>query len=143
MNEMCGEKIDAKHTTNLRQDVEAYCSLRNHRAQATFNLMMRMAPAALAAVRQEFFARSDSVNLEEFIYIMSKHLVVQNHYNTSPEFKVISNTSEQMEFASSMHELFKEIDMNGDGTLEWEEFTKLTVEKARLLNKKIYSNRYT
>jgi len=41
-----------------------------------------------------------------------------------------------MEFASSMHELFKEIDLNGDNILQWEEFTKLTVAKARLLNKK-------
>eukprot|EP01034_Spumella_vulgaris_P022221 gene22221-28335_t len=35
-----------------------------------------------------------------------------------------------------MYELFKDIDVNGDGQLEWQEFTSFTVEKANLLNKR-------
>ena len=97
-----------------------YSKLRNAREQATFNLMMRMAPTALAAVRQEFFVRNDIVNLNEFIYIMTKHLLFQSR----PEPITISSV-EQRDFVSDMYELFKEVDMNGDGSLEWEEFTKV------------------
>eukprot|EP01041_Mallomonas_annulata_P000978 gene978-1912_t len=113
-----------------------YSKVRNIRSQATFNLMMKMAPSALASVRQEFHVRNDRVTLEEFIYIMSKHLIIQNSRNEC----TITISHEQLEFASSMNEIFKEVDMNGDGYLEWEEFTKLTVEKASTLNKRYAVN---
>jgi WD40 repeat protein len=107
-----------------------YSKLRNEREQATFNLMMRMDPSALATIRQEFYNRSDSVSLTEFIYIMSKHLIdIGNEFSCS-----VRNKQEQRNFVSDMHELFKEVDVNGDGLMEWEEFTKFTVEKASLLN---------
>ena len=109
-----------------------YSKLRNAREQATFNLMMRMDPDALAAIRQEFFKRNDAVSLIDFIYIMSKHLIDF----TSEDRKSIRNTREDRDFVMDMSELFKEVDVNGDGMMEWEEFTKFTVEKASLLNQK-------
>lgn len=36
-------------------------------------------------------------------------------------------------------ELFKDIDVNGDGNLEWQEFTTYVVEKANILNKRLKS----
>jgi hypothetical protein len=45
-------------------------------------------------------------------------------------------SKEQREFASNMYELFKDIDVNGDGDLEWMEFTSFTLEKANQLNQK-------
>ena len=36
-----------------------------------------------------------------------------------------------------MYELFKDIDVNGDGDMEWEELTKFIVEKANMLNNKV------
>eukprot|EP01035_Chromulina_nebulosa_P019421 gene19421-25299_t len=43
-------------------------------------------------------------------------------------------TDEQKEFALNMYELFKDIDVNGDGDLEWQEFTTFTVDRANLLS---------
>jgi WD40 repeat protein len=109
-----------------------YSKLRNAREQATFNLMMRMDPEALSAIRQEFFRRDDSVSLIDFIFIMSKHLIDF----TNEDRKISRSTQGEREFVMDMHELFKEVDVNGDGMMEWEEFTKFTVEKASLLNKR-------
>mgnify|MGYP003384901659 CR=1 FL=1 len=108
-----------------------YSNMRNARAQATFNLMMRMAPNALQAIRQEFYARSDSVCLTEFVHIMSKHLF--NNQNDETSSSKVKN-QDLRSFCSDMYELFKEVDVNGDGDMEWDEFTKFTVEKASSLN---------
>lgn len=104
-----------------------YSKLRHSREQATFNLMMRMDPSALSAIRHEFYNRDDSVALTEFIYIMSTHLI---------DAKLNRNEQDKRNFVSDMNELFKEVDVNGDGLMEWEEFTKFTVEKASLLNQR-------
>jgi WD40 repeat protein len=109
-----------------------YSKLRNAREQATFNLMMRMDPDALSEIRQEFFRREDSVSLIDFIYIMSKHLIDF----ANDDRKMSRSSKEERDFVMDMHELFKEVDVNGDGMMEWEEFTKFTVEKASLLNKR-------
>jgi WD40 repeat protein len=93
--------------------------------------MMKMNPAALTNIRKEFFAREDEISLEEFIYIIQKHLV-----NKPGDDSFVMETPDQREFGLNMYELFKDIDVNGDGMLEWQEFTSFTVEKANLLNKR-------
>lgn len=110
---------------------QKYADLRNEREKATFSMMMKMNPDALTNIRKEFFARQDSITLDEFIYIIQKHLV-----NRPGEEGFHMETPEQREFGINMFELFKDIDVNGDGQLEWQEFTSFTVEKANLLNKR-------
>jgi WD40 repeat protein len=110
----------------------AYSKLRNAREQATFNLMMRMDPSALAKIRQEFYSRNDEVSLTDFIYIMYRHLIEL----AEPDSVISQKHQDTRSFVSDMNELFKEVDVNGDGMMEWEEFTKFTVEKASLLNQK-------
>jgi len=105
-----------------------YSRLRNQREQATFAMTMRMDPSALANIRKEFFARQDEVTLEEFIYIVELHLNKSDKQETEEEHR---------EFVANMSELFKDIDVNGDGMMEWSEFTTFTVEKANILNKKM------
>ena len=51
----------------------------------------------------------------EFIYIIQKHLV-----NKNGEDQFVMETPEQREFGLNMYELFKDIDVNGDGMLEWQ-----------------------
>jgi hypothetical protein len=116
-----------------RQQAEQdhYSKLRSDREKATFSMMMKMNPDALTNIRKEFFARRDSVTLDEFIYIIQKHLV-----NKKGDDSFVMETPEQREFGTNMYELFKDIDVNGDGQLEWQEFTSFTVEKANLLNKR-------
>ena len=106
-----------------------YSSLRKAREAATFTLMRMMDPSALDAIRKEFFAREDSVGLEEFIYLIEKHLL-------SAKGAVSGKRLGKEEFTDIMYELFKDIDVNGDGDMEWEELTKFIVEKANTLNSK-------
>lgn len=92
-----------------------YAALRNEREKATFSMMMKMNPDALTEIRKEFFAREDSITLDEFMYIMQKHLVNRKGDNT-----FVMETPEQREFGINLYELFKDIDINGDGNLEWQ-----------------------
>lgn len=122
---MAVEKLHA----HMKQD--AYSELKNEREKATFSMMMKMNPEALTNIRKEFFARRDSVTLDEFMYIINKHLI-----NKKGDDRFIMESADQREFGTNMYELFKDIDVNGDTMLEWQEFTSFTVEKANLLNKR-------
>lgn len=104
-----------------------YSKLRNNREKATFFLMMHMSPEILTNIRKEFFVRGDVIKVNEFIYIINKHLVMN----------VTDESKESNEFCLSMFELFKEIDVNGDGDLEWQEFTAFTVDRANVLTTKL------
>jgi len=108
---------------------QVYSKLRKERETATFILMRMMDPNSLDAIRKEFFAREDSVGLEEFIYLIEKHLLSAKAAASGPSYT-------KQEFTDIMFELFKDIDVNGDGDMEWEELTKFIVEKANLLNSK-------
>lgn len=129
LSAMIKEVENFKKSQQAEQD--AYSKLRSDREKATFSMMMKMNPEALTNIRKEFFARMDSVTLDEFIYIIQKHLV-----NRKGDDSFVMETPEQREFGTNMYELFKDIDVNGDGQLEWQEFTSFTVEKANLLNKR-------
>jgi hypothetical protein len=112
---------------------ELYSKLRNEREKVTFSMMMKMNPEALTAVRKEFFMREDAVKLHEFMYIIEKHLSGPIQDDST----LFMQTAEKREFGLNMCELFKEIDVNGDGDLEWMEFTQFVVEKANILNKRL------
>ena len=114
-----------------KQDPTGYYSkVRQDRERATFTLMLKMDPDTLQAIRKEWFVREDEVQLDEFIYIVDKHLLKSTESN-SLTYK------EKREFGSNMYELFKEVDVNGDGAMEWEELAKFIVEKANQLNKSV------
>ena len=97
---------------------EIYSKLRNDREKTTFSMMMKMNPEALTAVRKEFFMREDRVKLPEFIFIIQRHLS-GGALTLDSDFHSI-DTDEKREFGLNMCELFKEIDVNGDGDLEWQ-----------------------
>jgi hypothetical protein len=88
-----------------------YNKLRSAREKATFTLMMKLAPTELLALRKEFFAREDELNLEDFLYIIELHLVKD------------MPAKEKHEFMSCMYEFYKEVDVNGDGNMEWYEYS--------------------
>ena len=92
-----------------------YAGIRNEREKATFAMMMRMNPEALTEIRKEFFARRDAITLDEFMYIMNKHLL-----NRKGDDSFVMETAEKREFGLNLYELFKDIDINGDGNLEWQ-----------------------
>ena len=91
------------------QKMNEYSAIRSEREKATFSMMMKMNPDALTAIRKEFFAREDAITLDEFMFIINKHLI------NNGEDKFEMETPEQREFGANMFELFKDIDINGDG----------------------------
>ena len=96
-------------TAKLQQLVaqDEYSKVKNEREKATFNMMMRMNPTALTNIRKEFFAREDEITLEEFIYIINKHLI-----NKPGDHSFVMETPEQRECGINMYELFKDIDIS-------------------------------
>ena len=114
-----------------RDKLEAYSHLRNERDKATLTLMMKMNPRALNLIRKEFFVRDDALTVDEWLFVVNKHLI-----NQKGEDDFVMENPDDREFGTQMYELFKDIDINGDGDLEWQEFTSFVVEKANLLNKR-------
>lgn len=107
--------ISATERLRAQMKQDDYSALKNEREKATFSMMMKMNPEALTNIRKEFFARRDSVTLDEFMYIINKHLV-----NKKGDDRFVMETAEQREFGTNMYELFKDIDVNGDKMLEWQ-----------------------
>ena len=50
----------------------------------------------------------------------------------SPSKAAALEVSRQKEVTANLVELFREVDINGDGEMEWDEFTRFIVEKVRL-----------
>ena len=123
--------IEAVEKLQRIHKMDEYSHIRSEREKATFMMMMKMNPLALTNIRKEFFAREDALTLDEFLFVINKHLINKNGEDT-----FVMETPEQREFGANMFELFKDIDINGDGDLEWQEFTSFVVEKANLLNKR-------
>ena len=114
-NDGLNDTIEALEKARHQLSQDNYSKLRNEREKATFSMMMRMNPEALTNIRKEFFARRDSVTLDEFIYIIQKHLI-----NRKGDDSFVMESADQREFGTNMYELFKDIDVNGDGQLEWQ-----------------------
>jgi hypothetical protein len=51
-----------------------------------------------------------------------------------------SNKDQHMKITLALIELFKEIDVNGDGTMEWEEFSNHIIELGLLRNDRSFKN---
>lgn len=73
-------------------------------------------------IKVEFDARNDAVDLYDFIKIMEDNL--PNEFLEGPM------AHNRRELTSNLIDLFKEVDVNGDESMEWEEFTRFMVEKA-------------
>jgi hypothetical protein len=89
--------------------------------------MIKLSPTSLflvikvERVKREFEIRNNSVCLNDFLNIMESNLPSQL-YQESGKREIITN----------LVDMFKEVDINGDGSMEWEEFTRFMVEKAAL-----------
>ncbi len=76
--EEAARKVAAAAAERFRQRLakrEAYSKIKNERERATFTMMMKMNPEALTAIRKEFYMREDAVKVEEFVYLINKHLM--------------------------------------------------------------------
>ncbi|CAM9156385.1 unnamed protein product, partial [Discosporangium mesarthrocarpum] len=147
------ESYEEAGTTSPRN---SYRRRRAEREQLYLQLLMLLSGEQMAGIKAEFHAHDDEVDLEDFCKIMEKyqpdHLVQRatgegSEKGTAPgsEGKVESGGEvrqgrarvSQEEIMSNLVELFKEVDINGDGMMEWDEFTRFVVEKAQLHHAKL------
>eukprot|EP00948_MAST-09A_sp_MAST-9A-sp1_P003172 g3172.t1 len=81
------------------------------------DVMMSLEGRKLDELREIFMTKEDGLTLQEFVSTLVEKLE-----------KTIDTVDD--DFISDLIELFKEIDINGDGTMEWNEFTKFCVESG-------------
>ena len=78
--------------------------------------MMSLEGEALNELRDIFKAKEEGLNQREFIATLLERL---DHTEEEEELLV-----------ADLVDLFAEIDINGDGTMDWDEFTKFCVESG-------------
>ena len=87
-------------------------------------LMSALDASRVEVIKREF-ERIKKVRLEDFVTIMEDNLPPHLWEDMSAELSMANQQQKLgMELAANLVELFKEIDINGDGYMEWEEFTR-------------------
>ena len=79
---------------------------------------MKLDSSQLNMLRGEFEARQGGLSMEDFISVMSKSLPQTSAERLSDET------------VGSLRELFLQVDVNGDGTMEWDEFTGFCIDQG-------------
>ena len=93
------------------------------------DLSMNFDPFTISLLKKEFELRNDSLKLEQFVVILKEHL---NHWRDDlPDRETV--------LVNLLVQLFEDIDMNGNGELDWDEFTNYIIEKANTINKQKFN----
>ena len=79
---------------------------------------MKLDAHQLNHLREIFETRPDGLSMEEFISVMSKAL---------PD---TTGSRLDKDTVQSLRELFLQVDVNGDGTMEWDEFTGFCIDQG-------------
>eukprot|EP00281_Chroomonas_sp_CCMP1168_P016732 CAMPEP_0206215802 /NCGR_PEP_ID=MMETSP0047_2-20121206/2388_1 /ASSEMBLY_ACC=CAM_ASM_000192 /TAXON_ID=195065 /ORGANISM="Chroomonas mesostigmatica_cf, Strain CCMP1168" /LENGTH=801 /DNA_ID=CAMNT_0053638119 /DNA_START=93 /DNA_END=2495 /DNA_ORIENTATION=+ len=77
--------------------------------QTVVDIMMLLDTNHLSDIRQEFMEAEDGLTLNSFVRVMLKYLSKDESINTQ-------------DLVASLCELFAQVDVNGDATMEWDEF---------------------
>lgn len=84
------------------------------------DILSRLHRKNLGLIEKEF-PKEDGLSLTEFVSTLLRYL----DYNREDE-------AEKIEVTLNLIDLFKEIDVNGDETMEWEEFSNYIIELGML-----------
>ena len=94
-----------------------------------FEILQHLDGRRQAQIKEEIEERGGVVDMLDFVRLLKGQLsgILDNGTNIR---KTLATTEEEL--VGDLCELFRAIDVNGDGTLEWDEFTAFVVEKASL-----------
>lgn len=81
-------------------------------------------PFTISILKNEFKERNGEMTMNDFIMIIKDHLI---HWQ-------LDIPNRQKKLIRCLILLFKDIDLNGNGNMEWDEFTNYIIEKAAVLN---------
>ena len=93
------------------------------------DIMMILDMDKVFDLQLEFQKAQNGLTIYEFIFVMNRFLDAAIKNNDDATSKKLSKMKET-EKVSALSELFAQIDINGDGTMEWEEFTSYIVESG-------------
>ena len=88
------------------------------------DLTLNFDPFTISILKNEFKERNGEMDMTDFIMIIKDHLI---HWQLD-----IPNREKKLIRCLSL--LFYDIDLNGNGNMEWDEFTNYIIEKAAVLN---------
>ncbi|KAJ1457324.1 WD40-repeat-containing domain protein [Pelagophyceae sp. CCMP2097] len=119
---------------------EAHVDLKRDAEQLMTQIVTHLDEAHFYAMHRAWLAHDSSCDMKHFVRIVREILPahVLRGATTSRD-EVMAAAAAGVSILSSEHtqvrsliELFNEVDVNGDGAVEWEEFTRFIVEKAAL-----------
>ena len=104
-----GQKVEALDVkqTKFKQDEEI----------AT-RVMMQVDSSRLSELKAEFTKQDDGLSLEEFVRVMNNFQGKSKNYST------------ELNRVSELVELFDQVDINCDGTMEWDEFSSFIIDAS-------------
>lgn len=88
------------------------------------DLTLNFDPFTISILKNEFKERNGEMMMNDFIMIIKDHLI---HWQ-------LDIPNRQKKLIRCLILLFKDIDLNGNGNMEWDEFTNYIIEKAAVLN---------
>ncbi|CAD8133059.1 unnamed protein product [Paramecium octaurelia] len=115
-------KLD--HTVPIYSPRSTYKQILHTDETLLADLTLNFDPFTINVLRTEFLIRQGSMEVTEFILVVKEHLLSWQLEISNRDIKLIRQ----------LVNLFEEIDLNGNGKLEWEEFTNYIIEKATVLN---------
>lgn len=88
----------------------------------TMDIMMMLDTEKVSDLRQEFEKAQGGLTLVEFVHVMIHFLIKEDAGALEP--------AEEKAMVANLCDLFAQIDVNGDGSMEWTEFTSFIVESG-------------
>ena len=109
------------------------------------DIMSMLEKEKLFIIEKDFHKKEKGLELKEFVKVMLKHLNYSAQYQENDrggDKKKPSMTDEEMkqDITLRLIDLFKEIDVNGDETMEWEEFSNHIIELGLLRKDRTFRN---
>lgn len=101
----------------------SYKRIKEHDERMIADMTLNFDKLTINMLKEEFARKDYVLNLPEFIDIARRHL----------KFWQIDLPNREARLVRYLTYLFKEIDINGNGDMEWEEFTNYIIEKATVL----------
>jgi hypothetical protein len=90
----------------------------------TMDIMMMMDMDKVSSLRGEFQQKGRGLSISEFVRVMMRF--VQSSPDTDENSRL--RNLPELQLVANLCELFAQIDINGDGSMEWEEFTSFIVD---------------
>ena len=118
----------------LQTPRRSYASRVALREQSSIKMMTALDSGRVGLIKREFEARGGSVDMFEFVRIMEANLPEHLYDDLN---SAAAGAQSDTELTANLVELFREVDVNGDGYMEWEEFTRFMVEKAALFKQQL------